>query len=68
MDTYFLSEYKSNQRVKLVYGESSDPMQVDTRKLFTGAKPRAVHVFNSAPTAIQSKAYYPAWLINKLFE
>jgi hypothetical protein len=61
MDTYLLSEYKSDQsRLKLEFGESSHPMQVDMKKLLTGAKPRAVRIFDSAPAAIQSRAYYPA--------
>jgi hypothetical protein len=61
MDTYLLSEYKSDQsRLKLEFGESSHPMQVDMKKLLAGAKPRAVRIFDSAPAAIQSRAYYPA--------
>jgi hypothetical protein len=59
MDTYFLTK-KDKKRVKLNFGESSHQMQVDMKMLLGDALPRAVRVFDSAPAAIQSRAYYPA--------
>jgi len=58
MDTYFLSGSQS-EAVKLVLGTSSHPMRKDLETLVGGCAPVAVQTLNSAPAAIQSRAYYP---------
>lgn len=58
MDTYFLNSGHA-EAVKLVLGTSSHPMRKDLEQLIGGCAPVAVQTLNSAPAAIQSRAYYP---------
>ncbi|MBC3217823.1 hypothetical protein [Serratia fonticola] len=58
MDTYFLNGGHA-EAVKLVLGTSSHPMRKDLEQLIGGCDPVAVQTLNSAPAAIQSRAYYP---------
>lgn len=58
MDTFFLSANESC-RVKLSYGKSPHPMRTDMEKLIGDSPAAAVRTFNSAPAAIQSRAFYP---------
>lgn len=58
MDTCFLTAEQA-KRVQLVYGESTHEMGKVMRELLADMPARAVRTFNSAPAAIQSRAYYP---------
>lgn len=58
MDTYFLTNDAAS-RVELVLGESNHKMKADLQTLIGNTPARAVRTFNSAPAAIQSRAYYP---------
>lgn len=58
MKTYFLDDQTAS-RVQLTYGESDHIMKRDMQLLLDGCTPRAIRTFNSAPAAIQSRAYYP---------
>jgi hypothetical protein len=57
-NTYFLSTNDAG-RVALTYGNSSHPMREETMVLIGNATPFAVQTLNSAPAAIQSRAFYP---------
>lgn len=58
MSTCFLDDQTAS-RVELIYGASDHIMKQDMHALLDGCNPRAVRTFNSAPAAIQSRAYYP---------
>ncbi|MDJ0616462.1 MAG: hypothetical protein QNJ63_06885 [Calothrix sp. MO_192.B10] len=58
METCFLTS-ETASRVHLVLGESDHPMKADMAKLIGDSPASAVRTFNSAPAAIQSRAYYP---------
>ena len=55
----FLLDADSSQRVRIQYGNSSHPMTEDTKKLIGNSPAIAIQTLNSAPAAIQSRAYYP---------
>jgi len=57
-DTFFLDK-KHGDAVKLTLGASHHQMRQDMAALLDGVAPVAVQTFNSAPAAIQSRAYYP---------
>jgi hypothetical protein len=57
-DTFFLAEAEADERVKLIYGSSTDQMGADMRALLGGAKAYAVQTYLSAPVAFQSRPYY----------
>lgn len=58
MDTYFL-DAETYSRVNLILGESCHQMKADMHTLIGDSPACAVRTFNSAPAAIQSRAYYP---------
>jgi hypothetical protein len=57
-DTFILAEAEADERVKLIYGASTNQMGADMRELLHGAKAHAVQTYLSAPVAIQSRPYY----------
>jgi hypothetical protein len=57
-DTFILAEAEADERVKLIYGTSTNQMGADMRELLHGAKAHAVQTYLSAPVAIQSRPYY----------
>jgi len=58
-NTFFLNSSEAATAVKLDYGTSNHPMRKDMQQLLEGCAPVAVQTLNSAPAAIQSRAYYP---------
>lgn len=57
MDTFFIDGDPGV--VSLEYGESTHQMKADMQALIGDAPPVAVRTYNSAPAAIQSRAYLP---------
>ena len=58
MTTYLLTPGQRTA-VQLTLGQSKHPMRSDLAALIGNASPVAVQTLNSAPVAIQSRAYYP---------
>lgn len=58
MNTYFIPA-DNPSAVELCLGASKHPMRKDMETLLANCSPVAVRTFNSAPAAIQSRAYYP---------
>ncbi|QSX29399.1 MULTISPECIES: hypothetical protein [Shewanella] len=58
MNTFFIPQ-ENPCAVDLRYGASDHPMRRDMETLLANSPAVAVRCFNSAPAAIQSRAYYP---------
>jgi hypothetical protein len=62
VQTYFLQPADAG-RVKLELGTSTHQMKADVQQLIGDTAPGAVRLTQSAPAAIQSRAYYPSPIV-----